>query len=467
MRTFLDENFLLNNPTAEILYHEHAKEMPIIDYHCHLPPDEIASNRGFENLTKIWLDGDHYKWRLLRANGIDEKYITGNAPDFEKFMKWAETVPYTIRNPMYHWTHLELRRYFGIEKLLDGSTAKEIYDRATDLLQTDEYRVQNLIKNKNVEIICTTDDPVDSLNAHREIREQEFPVKVLPAWRPDKLLSAENPDIYNKYLDRLSEASVIDISVYDDLIQALYKRQEFFNSQGCRLSDHGLETFFAEDFTENEIKGSFKKVRSGKQLSESELKKLRSALLIQFAEMDHEFDWTQQFHVSAIRNNNKRMYELLGPDKGYDSISDLPLAQSMSKFFDRLEQKKKLTRTIIYNLNPRDNEMIVSMAGNFNDGVTPGKMQYGSGWWFLDQKDGMTRQMNTLSNLGLLRRFVGMLTDSRSFLSYPRHEYFRRILCNLIGTDVENGEIPNDLELLGKMVEEICYYNAREYFRFG
>lgn len=467
MKTFLNENFLLQNRTAEILYHEHAKELPIIDYHCHLPPDEIAVNRKFENLTKIWLDGDHYKWRAMRANGVNEKYITGDAPDFEKFVKWAETTPYTLRNPLYLWTHLELKRYFGIDKILDSSTAKEIYDRASEMLQTDEFRVQNLIRNKNVEVVCTTDDPVDDLHWHRDIKDQNYPVKVLPAWRPDKAIAAENPDIYNKYIDKLSAAAEMSISSYDELVSALYKRQEYFHSQGCRLSDHGLETIYSEDFTEREISSIFRKVRSGKQLNEDELYKLKSALLIRFAEMDHEFDWTQQYHIGSLRNNNSRMFALLGPDKGFDSIHDLLVARSMSKFFDGLEKRQKLTRTILYNLNPRDNEVLVTMAGNFNDGITPGKMQFGSGWWFLDQKDGMTKQMNALSNLGLLRRFVGMLTDSRSFLSYPRHEYFRRLLCNLIGTDVENGELPADLGLLGRMVEEICYYNAREYFRFS
>jgi len=465
-KNFLDDNFLLHSKTAEMLYHEHAKDLPIIDYHCHLPPDEIATNKQFDNLTQIWLAGDHYKMRAMRANGVNEKYITGNASDPEKFLKWAETVPYLLRSPLYHWTHLELRRYFGIDKILNASTAKEIYDEATDLLQSADYSVQNLIKNKNVNIICTTDDPIDDLRHHKEIINQGYPVKVLPTWRPDKAMAAENPKDYNNYLDRLSEVSSITISTYQDLILALKKRQEFFKSLGCKLSDHGIETFYAEEYSEPEINSIFAKVRSGNQLTESELLKLKSALLLQFAEMNHESGWTQQFHIGAIRNNNKRMYRLLGSDKGYDSIGDLEIARAMSKLFDRLEQKERLTRTIIYNLNPRDNELMVTMIGNFNDGITPGKMQYGSAWWFLDQKDGMEKQMNALSDLGLLGRFVGMVTDSRSFLSYPRHEYFRRILCNLIATDVENGEVPADIEWLGKMVEGICYYNAKEYFKF-
>jgi len=467
MKKFLDDNFLLQNRTAEILYHEHAKDLPIIDYHCHLPPDEIASNRQFENLTKIWLDGDHYKWRAMRDNGIDEKFITGNAPDQEKFRKWAETVPYTIRNPLYHWTHLELKRYFGIGRILNSKTADDIYNEATRLLQQDDYRVQGLILKRNVEIICTTDDPVDDLHFHREIARQDFPVRVLPAWRPDKAMAAEDPVAYNKYLDKLSEVSGIQIDRYDDLLQALHKRQEFFNSQGCRLSDHGIETFYAEDFTDEEINTIFKKVRSGKSITPGELLKLKSALLLKFAEMDHDYGWTQQFHIGAIRNNNKRMFKLLGPDKGYDSIGDFEVSRPMARLFNTLAERQKLTKTIVYNLNPRDNELLATMIGNFNDGTIPGQMQYGSGWWFLDQKDGMIKQMNALSNLGLLGRFVGMLTDSRSFLSYPRHEYFRRILCNLIGTDVENGELPDDLDLLGELVEGICYYNAKKFFNFG
>ncbi len=467
MKKFLDENFLLQSKTAEILYHDHAKELPIIDYHCHLPPDDIASNKMFENLTKIWLDGDHYKWRALRANGVDEKFITGEASDLEKFIKWAETVPYTLRNPLYVWTHLELKRYFGIEKSLNTSSAIEIYSKATELLQTDEFRVQKLIKNKRVELICTTDDPIDSLHSHIEIRKQNFPVRILPTWRPDRAIGIENPPEYNSYIDKLAEVSGIAISNFQNLLDALYKRQEFFHSMGCKLSDHGLETFYSEDYTETELKTIFSKVRSGKYLHESEILKFKSAMLIHFAEMDYEFNWTQQFHLGSIRNNNKKMFAQLGPDKGYDSISDLQIARGMSKFLDTLEQRSKLTRTIVYNLNPKDNEMIVAMVGNFNDGITPGKMQFGSGWWYLDQKDGMIKQLNALSNLGLLRRFVGMLTDSRSFLSYPRHEYFRRILCNLIATDVENGELPADMELLGKMVGEICYYNAKDYFKFS
>lgn len=465
-KSFLDDNFLLSNKTAELLYHEYAKDLPIIDYHSHLSSEEIASNKNFENLTKIWLEGDHYKMRAMRANGVAEKYITGNASDPEKFFKWAETVPYTLRNPLYHWTHLELKRYFGVDKLLNPTTAKEIYDEVSSLLRTEEFRVQKLIKNSKVEVICTTDDPTDDLRYHKDIISQGYSVKVLPAWRPDKVMNAENPEVYNRYIDKLSEVSGIHISNFQDLIQALNKRQEYFNSLGCRLSDHGIETFYAEPYTEIEIDNAFAKVRSGKQLSGIELLKFKSALLIQLSEMDHQFGWTQQFHIGAIRNNNTKMYKEVGPDKGYDSIGDFEVARAMSKFFDHLEQKGKLTKTIVYNVNPRDNEVVISMIGNFNDGTTPGKMQYGSAWWFLDQKNGMERQIDTLSNLGLLSRFIGMLTDSRSFLSFPRHEYFRRTLCNMIGRDVENGELPADIELLSNMVKGICYYNAKSYFRF-
>jgi glucuronate isomerase len=466
MKRFLDENFLLQSKTAEILYHEYAKDLPIIDYHCHLPPDEIASDKNFENLTKIWLDGDHYKWRAMRANGVDEKYCTGNAPDPEKFLKWAETVPYTMRNPLYHWTHMELKRYFGIDDILNPSTAAEVYSKATSLLNTDGYSVRNLMRKMKVEVVCTTDDPIDSLVHHRIIKEDGFEIGVFPTWRPDKAMAVENSTTYNAYIDTLSEVTSMSISHFDDLMQALQFRHDFFESMGCRISDHGIETFYAEDFTEKEINEIFDTIRSGKTLKKEDVLKFKSAMLIYMAEMDFEKGWAQQFHIGALRNNNSRMFRQLGPDKGFDSIGDFEVGRPLSRFLDTLENKGKLAKTILYNLNPRDNEVLITMAGNFNDGTIPGKMQFGSGWWFLDQKDGMEKQMNALSNMGLLSRFVGMLTDSRSFLSYPRHEYFRRILCNLIGKDVENGELPNDTALLGKMVQGISYYNAKEYFGF-
>jgi glucuronate isomerase len=466
MKKFLDEDFLLHSETARILYHDHAKKMPIIDYHCHLNPEAINKNIKFDNLTQIWLYGDHYKWRAMRTNGIDEEYITGDASDYKKFEKWAETVPYTLRNPLYHWSHLELKTAFGIEKILNPSTAREIYDEATTMLQTDDFSVRNIMKKYNVETVCTTDDPVDSLKAHKNIRKDGFEIKVIPAWRPDKSMAVENTTAYNKYLDILGEVTDIDITKFSDLIKALTKRHKYFHKQGCRLSDHGLETFYSANYTESEVKSIFNRVRSGNDLSAKEVMKIKSALLHELAIMDHETGWTQQFHYGAIRNNNSRLLKKLGPDTGFDSIGDFEVAKSLSTFLNNLDKEKKLTKTILYNLNPRDNELIATMIGNFQDGSVPGKIQFGSGWWFLDQKEGITRQLNALSNMGLLSRFIGMLTDSRSFLSYPRHEYFRRILCNLLGNDVENGEIPDDMKLLGQMVENICYYNAKNYFDF-
>lgn len=466
MKPFLSEDFLLQTDTARMLYHEHARKMPIIDYHCHLPPDEIASNKNFENLTKIWLYGDHYKWRAMRTNGVDEKYCTGKANDYAKFEKWAETVPYTMRNPLYHWTHLELKNPFGIQKILNANTAREIYEECSQQLQTPEFSVRSILKKMDVRVICTTDDPTDTLEHHRKIKEDNFSITVLPTFRPDKGMAPENPVQFNEWIDKLATVVNVDIIHFAGYIEALRKRHDFFGERGCKLSDHGLETMYAEDYTDDEIKNIFNKVRQGKLLSGEEVLKFKSAMLVEFALMDHEKGWTQQFHLGALRNNNTRMRNILGPDTGFDSIGDFSVARPMAKFFDRLDSENKLAKTIIYNLNPADNEVIATMIGNFNDGSIPGKMQFGSGWWFLDQKEGMERQMNALSNMGLLSRFVGMLTDSRSFLSYPRHEYFRRILCNLIGNDVENGELPNETQWLGQMVESICYNNAKEYFGF-
>ena len=466
MKQFINDNFLLQTKTAEYLYHEHAANMPIIDYHCHLISQQIAENTRFENITRPWLYGDHYKWRAMRTNGIDERYCTGNASDREKFDKWAETVPYTLRNPLYHWTHLELSRYFGITDLLNKETAGAIYNKASEMLQSDDYRVQGLLKQMKVEVVCTTDDPVDDLHSHQQMVGNLDGLKVIPAWRPDKAMAVENAENYNAYINRLSEVTGKEIGSFDDLLEALKERHDYFHANGCRLSDHGIENFFAEDYTDRETDKTFKKIRSGKPLEETEILKLKSALLFELALMDHAKGWTQQFHIGALRNNNSRMFKLLGPDTGYDSIGDLEIAKPMSRFLSRLVENDKLAKTILYNLNPKDNEIMATMIGNFQDGTVPGKIQWGSGWWFLDQKDGMEKQMNALSNLGLLSRFVGMLTDSRSFLSYPRHEYFRRILCNLLGNDVENGELPNDMNLLGKMVEDISYNNAKNYFDF-
>ncbi len=466
MRPFLDDDFLLQSDTARHLYHQHAASQPILDYHCHLPPDQIADDRQFENLTQIWLHGDHYKWRAMRANGIAERYCTGDASDYEKFEKWAETVPYTLRNPLYHWTHLELRRYFNIGKILSPATAKEIYDQASALLRTPEFSVKNLLRKANVRVICTTDDPADSLEHHRRIADSGFEIRVLPTFRADKSLGIDAVESFNQYLDRLGEAADVHIAKYQDLLNALRRRHDFFAEMGGRLSDHGLERIHSADFDEAKVAGIFNRARNGKAPDAAETEQFRSALLFELAKLDHEKGWTQQFHLGALRNNNARQLRQLGPDTGWDSIGDWPQAAALSRFFDRLDNENKLAQTILYNLNPGDNEVLATMVGNFNDGSVPGKMQLGSGWWFLDQKDGMEKQLNALSNMGLLSRFVGMLTDSRSFLSYPRHEYFRRILCNLLGRDVENGELPNDREWLGQVVEAISYGNAKAYFGF-
>jgi len=466
MKKFLDENFLLESKTAEKLYHNHAKLLPVIDYHSHLPPDEIEEDKIYDNLTQIWLKGDHYKWRAMRANGIPEDFITGKASDEEKFIKWAETVPFTLRNPLYHWTHMELKSYFGITELLNPENADIIYEETKHKLSTSDFSVRNLLRRMNVEVVCTTDDPADSLDHHSKIHDTEFEIKVLPTWRPDKAMAVEHVKEYNSYLDRLASVADTDIQSLDNLVDALQKRHDFFDDTGCRLSDHGIETFYAEDYSESELKNIFLKIRQGNDLSTGEILKFKSGMLIMLAEMDFEKGWIQQFHIGALRNNNSRMVQELGPDTGYDSIGDFEIARPMSRFLDRLESMKKLTKTIVYNLNPRDNEVLATMIYNFNDGSVPGKMQFGSGWWFLDQKDGIEKQLNALSNLGLLSRFIGMLTDSRSFLSYPRHDYFRRILCNVIGNDVENGELPNEPQLIEQLVENICYYNAKSYFGF-
>ncbi|WP_163714220.1 glucuronate isomerase [Mangrovibacterium lignilyticum] len=466
MKKFMDENFLLQTETAQKLYHEHAAKMPIFDYHCHINPRDIAEDRRFNTVTEVWLYGDHYKWRAMRTNGVDERFCTGDASDWEKFEKWAETVPHTLRNPLYHWTHLELKKFFGIEKLLSPATAKEVYDECNAKLSTPEYSCRGLIRKANVNTICTTDDPVDSLEYHRQIKESGFEVAVLPAWRPDKAMMVADPDFFNDYMAQLEKAAGMDIKTFSDLIDALDNRHQFFHDNGCRLSDHGLDTAFAADYNNSEINAIFDKIRGGGKLDDTEILKFQSCMLYEFGVMDHSRGWTQQFHIGAQRNNNTRLFNKLGPDTGFDSIGDVPVAAPLAKLLDRLDMENKLTKTILYNLNPRDNELYATMLGNFQDGSVPGKIQYGSGWWFLDQKDGMTKQMNALSSLGLLSRFVGMLTDSRSFLSYTRHEYFRRTLCNLLGDDVENGEIPYDMDLLGSMVENICFNNAKEYFNF-
>ena len=471
MEPFIDRNFLLHSETAQHLYHDHAASLPIIDYHCHLSPQMVADDHRFESLTEIWLGGDHYKWRAMRTNGVEERYCTGkDTTDYEKFEAWAATMPYCMRNPLYHWSHLELKTAFGIDTILKPETAREIYDHCTDLLLHDpNYTARGLMRRYNVELVCTTDDPIDDLHHHQKYAKERMDndPRMIPAWRPDKAMAVDNPTTYGTYIDRLSEVSNIDIRTFHDLIDALQKRHDYFAANECKLSDHGIEEFYAEDYTDAEIENIFSKVRGGTQLTTEEVRKFKSAMLVIFAEMDHAAGWTQQFHYGAIRDNNGKMHKLLGPDTGFDSIGQFNTAQAMSRFLNRLASNDKLTRTILYNLNPADNAMVATMLGNFQDGTEPGKIQWGSGWWFMDQKRGMEDQLNTLSVLGLLSRFVGMLTDSRSFLSYPRHEYFRRILCNLLGNDIECGEIPSsEIAQVQTMVKDISYYNARRYFKF-
>ncbi len=462
---FIHRDFLLQTDTAKHLYHEHAEKMPIFDYHCHLPVQQVADDIQFKNLTQIWLYGDHYKWRAMRTNGVDERFCTGDASDWEKFEKWAQTVPHCLRNPLYHWTHMELKRPFGIgDKLLGPQTAKEIYDKCNELLQTPQFSTRGIMRQMNVKVVCTTDDPIDDLRHHKKIAADGFEVKVYPAWRPDKGMAAENIKALNDWIDKLSQAAGMDIKNFDDYLTAIRKRHDFFHAAGCRLSDHGIETAYADDYTDSEIKKIFDKIRSGKDLDAGEILKFKSAMMFEFGLMDAEKGWVQQLHMGALRNNNSRLFKSLGPDTGFDSIGDFDIGRALVKFLDRLDSQKKLPKTILYNLNPRDNELLATINGCYQDGSVAGKMQFGSGWWFLDQKDGMEKQMTALSNLGLLSRFVGMLTDSRSFLSYPRHEYFRRILCNILGNDVENGLIPRDMKLLGPMVEDICFNNAKNYF---
>ena len=468
MKQFMDKDFLLQTETAKKLYHEHASKMPIIDYHCHLIPRMVAEDHQFRSITEIWLGGDHYKWRAMRSNGVAERYCTGeDTSDWEKFEKWAETVPYTFRNPLYGWTHLELKTAFGIDKVLNPQSAREIFDECNEKLRQPGYTARGFMRRYHVETVCTTDDPIDSLEWHQKTKEDGFEIKMIPAWRPDKAMAVDQGDAFRSYVEKLSEVSQTDIHTVTDLLDALKKRHDFFAANGCKLSDHGIEEFYAEDYTDAEIAVLFNKVMAGKELSQTEVLKFKSFMLVQFAEMDYDSGWAQQFHYGAIRDNNSRMFKQLGPDTGFDSIGQFNTAKAMSKFLNRLDQEGKLTKTIIYNLNPADNEVVATMLGNFQDGSCPGKIQWGSGWWFLDQKDGMEKQMNALSLLGLLSRFVGMLTDSRSFLSYPRHEYFRRVLCNLIGRDVENGEIPfSEMARVEQMVEDISYYNAKNYFNF-
>lgn len=471
MKGFMDKDFLLQTAVAKDLYHNHAVGLPIIDYHCHLDPAMIADDHRFRSITEIWLGGDHYKWRALRANGVAEKFITGTeTTDWEKFEKWAATVPYTMRNPLYHWTHLELRTAFGIDRLLNPQTAREIFDECNNRLQNDPtMTARGLMRKYGVELVCTTDDPVDSLEHHRRLRDEGFEIKVLPTWRPDKAMGVENPTAFGEYVNRLAEAAGMVIHNFAEFVDALKRRQDFFGEVGCMLSDHGISEFYADDFSEAEISDIFDKCVNGQTPTAAEVSRFKSKMLLLFGEMDAEKGWTQQYHYGTIRNSNSLMMAKLGADCGCDSIGEFSTAQSCARFLDRLNSKGKLAKTILYNLNPAANEVVATMIGNFQDGTVAGKMQFGSGWWFNDQIEGMTRQMNSLSAQGLLSRFVGMLTDSRSFLSYPRHEYFRRTLCNIIGNDVEQGLIPfegYEKERVERMVEDICYNNAKNYFNF-
>ena len=468
MKPFLDDNFLLGTKTAERLYHEYAADQPIIDYHCHLPPDLIADNHKFATLTQIWLSGDHYKWRAMRSNGVSEHYCTGGASDWEKFEMWARTVPYTLRNPLYHWTHMELKNPFDVKgQLLSPSTARAIYDYCNQRLAEDGFSTQGLLARFKVLVLCSTDDPVDSLAAHqRHAKNPGAATRLLPTWRPDKAMMVDDLAPWNAWVDRLQAMSGMSIACFEDFIVALSRRHDFFHQVGCRISDHGIEHVAIAPHTDSEIRAIFVKARSRIAPSPVECEQFSSAALYQLALMDHAAGWTQQLHLGAMRNNSTRMLRSLGPDTGFDSIGDYPQARALARFLDRLDSSNQLCKTILYNLNPADNEVMATMLGNFQDGSCPGKIQFGSAWWFLDQKEGMERQLGALSALGLLSRFIGMLTDSRCFLSYSRHEYFRRLLCDLLGSDVEKGLLPSDMDLLGNMVRDICFRNARTYFGF-
>ena len=466
MKAFIHDDFLLGNKPARRLYHKFAAAEPIFDYHCHIPPKDIAENRQFKNLFEVWLEGDHYKWRALRSNGVAEKFVTGNATPEQKFNAWAKTVPHTLRNPLYHWTHLELKRYFGISDLLSEKTAAKIWKTANAKLATPAFSTQGILKKMNVRVVGTTDDPVDTLEYHRAFAKTNHPTKMLPAFRPDKALTVNTPESFNKWVEQLAAVANVDINSFSAYISALEKRHEYFHLQGCRLSDHGLNHCFADFCNENVAANIFDKARKGAAITSLEHSQFASFMMVFFGHLDAKRGWTKQLHLGALRNNNTRLLTQLGPDTGFDSIGDFPQAQALSAYLNKLDSDNLLPKTIIYNLNPADNYVFGAMIGNFQDGTIPGKIQYGSGWWFLDQKEGMEWQLNTISNLGLLSRFVGMITDSRSFMSYPRHEYFRRTLCNLIGRDIKNGLIPDDDDLVGSMIKNICYGNAKKFMAF-
>jgi glucuronate isomerase len=466
MTPFPGKDFLLHNDIAKALYQDHAERQPIIDYHGHLSPQLIAEDHVFPNITKAWLEGDHYKWRAMRTNGVGEEFCAGKADDRDKFRQWAATVPRTLRNPLYHWTHLELQRYFGITELLGPDTADNIYDRCTEQLQQPGYSVRGLLKKMNVQVVCTTDDPIDDLRHHISIREKSFGIRVLPAFRPDKSMSFEDVHIQNKYYDELEQSCDVEVNTIEGLLEALRSRHDYFAEQGCTVADHGLEQMPEEELGLGDLRKAFTRLRNGDDISQASKGGLRNFILQQVAEWNAEKGWVQQYHLGAMRNNNQRKRNSLGADTGWDSIGDFPQARALSRFLDRLDGKGKLAKTILYNLNPADNAVFATMAGNFNDGTLPGKVQYGAAWWFQDQHQGITEQINALSSMGLLSRFVGMLTDSRSFLSFPRHEYFRRILCNLLGEEIGKGILPDDRQLVGSLIEGVCHRNAKEYFNW-
>jgi glucuronate isomerase len=469
-RPFIHEDFLLQSALARELYHGVAAALPIIDYHCHLPPEQIARDHKFKTITELWLYGDHYKWRAMRTNGVPEALCTGDAGDWEKFEAWAHTVPFTLRNPLYHWTHMELAAPFGVrDRLLDASSARELYDRLNAKLAEDDFSTRGLLRSFRVAVVCTTDDPTDALDHHAAYARSREPgaLRLYPTFRPDRALALEDLAAFNRWIDKLEAAADVAIGDYGALLTALQRRHAFFHERGCRASDHGLETIYAHECSDAESTAIFAKARAGRALTVKEQWKYKSALLHHLAILDHARGWVQQFHLGAMRNNNTRMRQALGPDTGFDSIGDFEIARPLARFLDRLDRTDQLARTILYNLNPRDNEVIATMIGNFQDGRVPGKMQFGSAWWFLDQLDGMRKQLDALSNMGLLWRFVGMLTDSRSFLSYSRHGYFRRLLCNMLGEDVQRGLLPDDRELLASLVRAVCFENAARYFAFA
>lgn len=464
MDQFITDNFLLENSFAVKLYHDYAAKMPIIDYHNHLSPQMIADDYKFETITAAWLNGDHYKWRAMRTNGINEQYCTGNASDWEKFQQWAETVPYTMMNPLFHWTQLELKRYFNIDELLQPNSAKRIFDQCNEQLKENTYSVKNLLLKMNVQFVGTTDDPLDDLSFHQQISLQAFEIKVKPSFRPDKAININNAATFNDYIGKLAKITEIDIHRFDDYIKALKNRHDYFHFHGCTVSDHGVEQLYAVDFSHSELELIFQNVQQGINPDKDAIAKFKSAMLTFLAEWNFEKNWVQQFHIGPIRNNNTRMFKLLGADTGWDSMGNSVDLQSIAIFLDRLDQQNKLTKTILYSINPNDNDALATMVGNFNDGSYPGKIQLGAAWWFNDQMDGMIQHLKSVGNMGLLSRFIGMLTDSRSFLSFPRHEYFRRILCNLLGTEIAKGRLPNDEKWIGAMVQDICYINAKKYF---